>query len=391
MEQLELLSPEAEALTDSGKIITEGIKYAGSKREIIPSIIELAKKLEVKTVFDGFAGTTRVSQALAQNGFRVWCNDLAEWSYIFGICYLKNRTPRSKLQKKIDHLNSLKGRAGWFTENYGGSGQAKESDLEDGKKKVWQRHNTAKLDVIRPEIDKIAESPSERAVLLTSLILAMDKVDSTVGHHTSYLREWAPRSFNTMHMKMPLLLKNTRKDHIVSKADIFSALKANLLDVDLAYFDPPYGSSNEKMPPSRVRYASYYHLWTTIIKNDQPELVGAANRRADVSDKIAGSVFEEFRRNEKGRFIAVDSIDRLIQKTKAKYIILSYSNQGRATLDELLDVCHSNGDDVFIVERDHKSNVMKTMRWTNKWINEQEEQTKEFLFVISMDGKLRGL
>ena len=45
-------------------------------------------------------------------------------------------------------------------------------------------------------------------------------------------------------------------------------------DVDLAYYDPPYGSNNDKMPPSRVRYASYYHVWTTIIQNDRPELFG---------------------------------------------------------------------------------------------------------------------
>src|SRR5215207_9700194 len=59
---------------------TEGIKYAGSKLKLLPHILELAARVEPKTVFDGFAGTTRVSQALAQCGYRVIANDIAAWS-----------------------------------------------------------------------------------------------------------------------------------------------------------------------------------------------------------------------------------------------------------------------------------------------------------------------
>ncbi|MGB4805131.1 MAG: DNA adenine methylase, partial [Anaerolineae bacterium] len=44
---------------------TEGIKYAGSKLKLIPQILQLIKKVNAKTVWDGFSGTTRVSQALA--------------------------------------------------------------------------------------------------------------------------------------------------------------------------------------------------------------------------------------------------------------------------------------------------------------------------------------
>jgi len=58
---------------------------------------------------------------------------------------------------------------------------------------MWQLHNTMKLDAIREEIDIITDDEIKRAVLLTSLILAMDKVDNSVGHQVSYLRQWAPR------------------------------------------------------------------------------------------------------------------------------------------------------------------------------------------------------
>jgi hypothetical protein len=42
------------------KIETEGIKYAGSKREIVPYILDVVKPLEVGTIFDAFPGSTRV-------------------------------------------------------------------------------------------------------------------------------------------------------------------------------------------------------------------------------------------------------------------------------------------------------------------------------------------
>ena len=55
---------------------TEGIKYAGSKLKLLPHILQLVKKVNPKTILDGFSGTTRVSQALAKRGYRVLCNDI---------------------------------------------------------------------------------------------------------------------------------------------------------------------------------------------------------------------------------------------------------------------------------------------------------------------------
>jgi len=40
---------------------TQGIKYTGSKRGILPVLLELIRPLNIKTVLDGFSGTTRVS------------------------------------------------------------------------------------------------------------------------------------------------------------------------------------------------------------------------------------------------------------------------------------------------------------------------------------------
>jgi len=359
---------------------TQAIKYTGSKLKLLPQIISLVEGLDIKTVLDGFAGTTRVSQAFSQLGFQVTSNDISDWSYILGTCYLKNNKDKSYYKELINHLNSTKPVSGWFTEYYGGivdkNGYA---TGKDGGKKPWQAHNTKKLDAIRNEIDNLCLDEIDKSVALTSLILAMDKVDSTLGHYTSYLKSWSARSFNNMELEVPNLFMN-KKENIIIQDDIFNTIKES--KPDFAYFDPPYGSSNDKMPASRVRYASYYHIWTTIIKNDKPEVFGKAMRRKDSSDTQSISKFEEFRKDTNGKFAVINTIDKLIEKTNAKYIAFSYSSGGRANMEELKNILSKHGKLLKMIAIDYKKNVMANMSWTNQWVNDNQKQNQEFIFLL---------
>lgn len=367
--------------------ITQGIKYAGSKTKIIPHILSLIEPLEVNSVLDGFSGTTRVSQALKKAGYTVYSNDIAVWSKVFGECYLLNRKPKEYYKPLIDHLNNMSGNYGWFTENYGGISNGGSSIQPDGKKRIWQDHNTRKLDSIREEIDHLAKNSIEKSVLLTSLILALDKVDSTLGHQVSYLRLWAERAYKNVRLEIPDFFID-KTPHKVFNKDIFDLLdEMPAKEVDLAYYDPPYGSSNEKMPPSRVRYGSYYHLWTTICLNDKPKLWGSANRRFDTRDQDSTSIFEDFRIDGNGRFKVVNAIERLVQKTKAKYILLSYSDRGRATRDEIVSLIKNLDLPYSIISIKHKAHVMKSMKWTGEWADNSYSEPTEYLFLISTTGK----
>ena len=365
---------------------TESIKYAGSKLKLLPRILQGIGKTDAVTVLDGFSGSTRVSQALAQfvcpagkAGYRVTANDIAVWSKTFSICYLKNEKEPKAYASLIDHLNAVPPQDGWFSEHYGGLPNDGSSIQRDGLKKPWQLHNTRKLDGIREEIDRLHLDEVERCVALTSLMLALDEVDSTLGHFVSYLADWSPRSYKSLRPKVPQLWIN-RERHTVLHGDVFEAIRNRTFD--LAYFDPPYGSNNEKMPPSRVRYLSYYHVWTSICLNDKPELFGKAKRRADTSDVDAASVFEEFRRGGNGRFLAMDAIDKLIASVDAKYVLLSYSSGGRATATELAESLKRNGRLLETVEIDYKKNVMAEMKWTNEWLRDAEKPNREFLFLL---------
>lgn len=348
---------------------TEGIKYTGSKLKLLPYIKGIVDELpEVHSVLDGFSGTTRVSQMFAQLGYDTASNDISVWSKTFANCYLMSKKKDSYYQQIIDHLNSLKGYEGWFSKNYGGR--------ESEEKKPFQLKNTKKLDAIRDEIDKLDLNTVDKDVILTSLILALDKVDSTLGHYSSYLAKWSPRSYNDLHLELPHRFPITTKNKVI-KGDVFDAIHCTY---DFVYYDPPYGSNNEKMPPSRVRYAAYYHIWTTVILNDRPELFGKVKRRCDSRDTQSASIFEEFRKDESGHFIAMQSIKKLIEQTKAHYILLSYSSGGRATKQELIDIINENGTLKSMYEIDYKKNVMAGMTWTNEWASDKEN--KEYLLLL---------
>lgn len=336
-------------------IITEGVKYAGSKKKLLPHILDITKSLGVKTVWDGFSGSTRVSQALVQSGYRVVSSDLSVLSEVFGKCYLMNPYGKDHYDGLIKELNNVQGYCGWFTETY-----------MSLAKKPWQRKNLMRLDGIRDDIENL--SGMEKCVGLVSLILALDKVDNTMGHQVSYLKEWSKRSYNDLVLEVPHIQAYIGNE--VYRGDVFDLN----IEADLAYFDPPYGA-NSKMPSSRVRYGSYYHLWETIIKNDKPEVFGAAARREDSRDTNRYNIFEDFREG-----VALGAIERLIKECKSKYVLFSYSNNGSVNLNDLLNVMRGVGEILLIKEVDYKKNVMATMHWTNEWVNNTDN--KEYLVLL---------
>ena len=355
----------------SHTIPTQGIKYAGSKLKIIPYIVDIISELGgVHSVLDGFSGSTRVSQAFARLGYDTTSNDISVWSEVFATCFLKSTNSDAYYQEIIDHLNNLQGYDGWFTENYGGE--------QEQNKRPFQTKNTRKLDAIRDEIEVMNLSWEDKCVVLTSLILALDKVDSTLGHYVAYLSGWSARSYNNLKLQLPARFPIKDQNRVI-RGDVFDTVSK--FEFVFAYFDPPYGSNNEKMPPSRVRYNSYYHIWTSVIKHDKPILFGKANRREDSRDTADSSVFEEFRRNENGHFIAMEALRKLITETHSRYILLSYSSGGRANKQELSDIMNESGKMLKAIEIDYKKNVMGNMRWTNEWIN-SDGKYHEYLFLM---------
>lgn len=277
------------------------IKYLGSKRSLIPWIIKVIEENcpGAASAVDLFSGTSRVGFALKEKGLKVSSNDHNLFAYYLARCYVE--TDVEEIPQNFDaiiaHLNQLPGKHGFFTENY------------CIKSRFFHPKNGEKIDAIRDEIAGIDVSDKLKSVLLVSLMEAADRVDSTCGIQMAYLKSWAPRAFLPMTMRMPRLAQ--KSPHGLSQAHCMDAIEAaSVLEGDVCYLDPPYNQHS---------YRGNYHIWETLVRNDQPEVYGLAHKRADC--KTNKSIF-----NSKPKF--KDSLSQVLVRLKARYIVLSFSDEG---------------------------------------------------------------
>jgi adenine-specific DNA-methyltransferase len=271
------------------------VKYIGSKRTLVPLISEVAARMPVETACDLFAGTTRVGQALRRLGLEVLSNDLASYSEALANAYVVAGEEERRLAEPIlAELAALPAAPGYVTQTF-----CVES-------RYFQPHNGARIDAIRQGMERYAIDPAVRGLVLTSLLEAADRVDSTTGLQMAYLKKWAPRSFNALELRMPAAIEGPRG----SVARLDANELAPSVDADLVYIDPPYNQHS---------YFSNYHVWETIVRWDAPQTYGIARKRIDCrevkspynSKRTAGQAFS-------------DLLDRL----SSPWMIVSFNNEG---------------------------------------------------------------
>jgi len=291
------------------------IKYIGSKRTLVPSLVEVFTALRNRksTVLDLFSGTSRVGYALKGIGYRVLANDLNTYAATIARCYVEADSDREdEARKEIQRLNKLPGREGYFTSTF-----CQES-------RFFQPKNGARIDAIRDAIAALSPDPELEAVLLTSLMEAADRVDSTVGLQMAYLKDWASRSYKDLELRVPELLPQARAGK--GKAYQLEALDAaKALQADVVYIDPPY---------NQHKYLGNYHIWETLVRWDFPDYYGVACKRVDCKERR--SAF-----NSKPRY--VDAFRAMINELQADTLVLSMSNEGFITRSEVEEILGNRG------------------------------------------------
>jgi adenine-specific DNA-methyltransferase len=327
------------------------IKYIGSKRVLVPWIMEVSAELEnVQTVIDVFSGTSRVAVAFKEQGRFVHANDTMTYAWVLAQALVAADSrdyPLSVVQPWIDRLNSLDPVDGWFTETYCRTSR------------YFKEESGRRIDAIRPAIEEVTE-PGLKAILLTSLMLAADKVDSTTGLQMAYLKGWAPRASNALTLKVPTLLpgpgKATQEDAVNLKAS-----------ADLAYLDPPYNQHS---------YLGNYHVWETLILNDHPETYGIAQKRTDC--KIRKSPFNT-------KSTALQSMKSVIQNLDCRYLLVSFSDEGYISREEMEELLSERGA-VISYERPHRRYIGAQIGIHNlkgERVGEVSHvKNREFLFLV---------
>ena len=290
------------------------IKYIGSKRRLVGELGALASRARADTALDLFTGTTRVAQELKRHGARTIAVDSARYSDVLARCYVETDAraiDRDELRAALTHLDSLPGHEGYVTETF------------CRRARYFQPANGARIDAIRDALrDDFAGSPLF-PVLLTSLLEAADRVDSTTGLQMAYLKEWSPRSHNRLTLREPALLDGPGE---ARRGDAI-ALAPSLPDVDFAYLDPPYNQHS---------YYRNYHVWETLVAWDAPAHYGVACKRDDCRDPDTRSPF-----NSRPRFR--DALAAVVAGVRARVLVLSYNDEAWVSLDDLVELCAPRG------------------------------------------------
>jgi adenine-specific DNA-methyltransferase len=290
------------------------IKYLGSKRRLVPVLGELLERSGAATALDLFTGTTRVAQEWKRRGAHVIAVDSARYAAVLARCFIETDARDIDLdtvRAVLAQLQDLPGTDGYVTETFA------------RRARFLQEHNARRVDSIRDAIQQDWSGHPWEPILLTSLLQAADRVDSTTGLQMAYLKQWAPRSYNDLELRLPELLCGPGSAVLGDATELVGLLPA----VDLAYLDPPY---------NQHRYVSNYHVWETLIAWDAPEFYGVACKRVDLRDAATASVFNNRRH-------APAALASVVESVPAEVVVISGSDEGWVGVDALADMAASHG------------------------------------------------
>ncbi len=273
-------------------------RYLGNKFKLIPFIRRVVDEecKDVQSVLDAFSGTGSVSFAFRDK--RLLVNDMMYCNYLASLCWFSPQTLNHlKLSELLEYYNSI------------------DTSSEDNY--MYQTfHDTyfssdvcRKIGFVRDDIEKKFQSGElnerERAVVVTSMIYAMDRISNTYGHYDSFIQHAIYN--NDFELRMPNLNYGLDASNLCFNED--ANVLAESVACDLAYLDPPYNSRN---------YCDAYHLLENVSRWEKPDVVGVA-RKMDRSAM----------KSEYCKVTANHSLEDLVSKLRCRYILLSYNNNGQ--------------------------------------------------------------
>jgi len=170
----------------------------------------------------------------------------------------------------------------------------------------FSKSDCAKIGYIREDIERNYKkgnlSKRERAILITSLLYAMDKIAVTCGHYDAYRK--GAEFEASLELHVPLAEVHNNPANICFNEDANNLVKR--IEADLVYIDPPYNSR---------QYCDAYHLLENVARWEKPQVFGVAKKMD--------------RTGLKSRYCttsAAQAFETLVNDIKAKYILLSYNN-----------------------------------------------------------------
>ncbi|WP_120946206.1 DNA adenine methylase [Helicobacter labacensis] len=334
------------------------MNYIGSKRKLsnflfhnIQEVLQSYRVDLAQCVFtDLFSGTAAVGRLFKNHAKQVLSNDKEFYSFVLAKHYIENTKPLKRAQFLLDKLNALPPLAGKIYQHYalgGGQGRQYFSDA-----------NALKIDAMRVQIAKWQEdqaiSQAELYFLLASLLEATDKVANTASVYGAFLKRLKKSAQQTLFLT-PAPLEPSPNPHYAYNADAKELIAR--LQTDILYLDPPY---------NQREYGANYHLLNSIALYDNFTPQGKTGLRS--YEKSAwckkSSVYQ--------------SLEHVLKNTNARFIFLSYNDEGLLSLDKIKTLFSQYG------HYSLKSQIYNRFKADSKRL-QAKESTMEYLHVLVKD------
>ena len=269
-------------------------RYLGNKYKLLPFITGVVNDEcpDITSIADIFAGTGAVSSAFTDKV--IITNDLMYSNYICNYAWFgaEEYDPQIIIDCVVRYNALTDLEDNYMTDNFADT--------------YFSRDDCAKIGYIREDIEVLYKkgdiNTRERAILITSLLYAMDKIANTCGHYDAYRK--GVEFDKSLELYVPMANRQNNPNNQCFNMDSNELVKN--IEADLVYIDPPYNSR---------QYCDAYHLLENVARWEKPEVFGVA-RKMDRSTMKSKYCTQS----------ATEAFEQLIGDIKAKYILLSYNN-----------------------------------------------------------------
>ena len=364
---------------ENPRFLTEQIiTYIGNKRALLPFIgtavdevrTELGK--ERLDAADLFSGSGIVARYLKQYADTLHVNDLEDYCETVNACYLSNAgdIDFAKLDGYFDEIMQILEneplRSGFISEMYA---PADDTDIKKGERVFYTTRNAMYIDTARQLIEGIPEP--YKKLLLAPLIYEASVHTNTGGVFKGFYknsetgigqfggngRNALSRIMADIKLSKPVF-SNFSCDVRIYKEDA-NKLAHELPELDLVYMDPPY---------NQHPYGSNYFMLNLINNYERPKEVS----------KVSGIPTDWNASEYNNRKTAFESIRQLCETLKTKYLLISFSNDGFISKEEMVGLLSELGD-VRVFDKEYN-----TFR-ASRNLKGRDIHVKEYLYLVKKE------
>jgi len=358
----------------SNEFITSNlITYIGNKRALIDFITNGLKFVQEKlgkdklTILDGFSGSGCVARLFKNYATDLYVNDLETYSRIINECYLSNpsNTLIAAINSEIDNLNNIANNPnieGFITKNYA---PKNDNNIQENERVFYTHENAMIIDTLKDEIFKRIPTNQQCYYLAPLLVQASIHTNTSgvfkgfhkkdgIGHFGGAGENALQRIKGKIILEKPIFLVNNCNVTVYQKDT--NKLVRELPEIDLAYYDPPY---------NQHPYGSNYFMLNIIANNKETKIQSGVS---GISEDWNKSLYNKRKEANK-------ALDDLLANTKAKYIMISYNNEGIIPINDFRQILSKYGN-VTLLEQDYN-----TYRGSRN-LNSRNIKVKELLWIL---------